>query len=557
MTKTRASAGTRTTPPRKTKKIRTNADGQPETPKTREKRKRNTARAKANAAAKRAKPFAPVLNTEPVDKVAEAVLNTEPVDEVAKAAPKKQVVGGKKNKRKQTTPVRARLVTLGSGEHTNSDDSDFVISEEDGDGDGDSKAPEVEEAVHNDSSEDDEDSTDSVMDNFHRDAARRRLQAAAQLKLFEDEMKMEEVRRAEFERLGALLTRAEDPPNDATPTASTSHARPDARMAVPRAGLLNEESESIVPREESHVRKRIVLFVKTDLFRKIKFVNSASMFQRAFRKVIEFEKVRPQMHYQFQMTYEKTFNLALNQKRSSCEQAGLKITRKTIADFKKRGEDFFTMEELCKLRRATTDRERKAFFWFYDSFLECVCGAGSWRTAKKTSLVSEARDGDNSKIVSISDEAFGLLLIDNYLDKWKIKAANVTAGNESVDSSTEPVNDNNTTEAEADGGQKKKKISRLPGKFTEKQSGKCKYSGWSHEGMKRFNELHQMVKEDRACPQSEGMERELLAFCRTQAGMKNAGDEQQDGTGGGAGNNRLPTAEAMMPVEAAWDSDDD
>jgi hypothetical protein len=546
MTKTRASAGTRTTPPRKTKKIRTNVDGQPETPKTREKRKRKTARAKANAAAKRAKPFAPVLNTEP-----------KPVDEVAKAAaPTKQVVGGKnKNKRKQTTPVRARLVTLGSGEHTNknSDDSDFVISEEDGDGDGDSKAPEEEEAVHDDSSDDDN-STDSVMDRFHRDAARRRLQAAAQLKIFEGEMEKAEVRRAEFERRGALLTDAEAPPNDATLTASTSHARPDARMAVPRAGLLNEES--IVPREESHVRKRIVLFVKTDLFRKIKFVNSASMFQRAFRKVIEFEKVRPQMHYQFQMTYEKTFNLALNQKRSSCEQSGLKITRKTITDFKKSGEDFFTMEELCKLRRATTDRERKAFFWFYDSFLECVCGAGSWRTGKKTSLVSEARDGDNSKIVSISDEAFGLLLIDNYLDKWKIKAANVTAGNESVDS-TEPVNDNNTTEAEADGGQKKKKISRLPGKFTEKQSGKCKYSGWSHEGMKRFNELHQMVKEDRACPQSEGMERELLAFCRTQAGMKNAGDEQQDGTGGGAGNNSLPTAEAMMPVEAAWDSDDD
>ena len=162
--------------------------------------------------------------------------------------------------------------------------------------------------------------------------------------------------------------------------------------------------------------------------------------------------------------------------------------------------------------------------------------------------------------MSISDEAFGLLLIDNYLDKWKIKAANGTAGNESV-ASTEPVNNDNTTEeAEAEGGQpqKKKKIRRLPGKFTEKQSGKCKFSGWSHEGMKRFNELHQMVKEDRACPQSQGMERELLAFCRTQAGMKNAGDdphEQEDGTG--AGNNRLTTAEAMMPVEAAWDSDDD
>ncbi len=238
------------------------------------------------------------------------------------------------------------------------------------------------------------------------------MQAAVQLKIFEDKME-EEGRRAELEQR-ALLTDAEDPPNDATPTV-TSDARLDACMAVPRAGLTNEES--IVPREESHVRKRIVLLVKTDLLRKIKFVNSSSMFQRAFQKVIEFEKVRPQMHYQFQMTYKKTFNVALNQKRSSCEQSGLKITRKAIADFNNCGEDFFTIEEFCKLRRATTERERRAFFWFYDKFLECVCVASSWRNAKKTALVSEAQDGDNSKIVSISDEAFGLLLIENYLEK--------------------------------------------------------------------------------------------------------------------------------------------
>ncbi len=196
----------------------------------------------------------------------------------------------------------------------------------------------------------------------------------------------EEGRHAELEQC-ALLTDAVNPPNDATPTA-TSDARLDACMAVPRAGLSNEEL--IVPREESHVRKRIVLFVKTDLLHKIKLVNSASMFQRAFRKVIEFKKVRPQMHFQFQMTYEKTFNVALNQKRSLCEQSGLKIARKAIADFNKRGEDFLTIEEFCKLRRATMDRERRAFFWFYDMYLECVCGASSWRNAKKTALVSEA-----------------------------------------------------------------------------------------------------------------------------------------------------------------------
>ena len=96
------------------------------------------------------------------------------------------------------------------------------------------------------------------------------------------------------------------------------------------------------------------------------------------------------------------------------------LARKAIADFKKGSEDFFTFEEFCKLRRATTEREKRAFFWFFDSFLECVCGARARRNAKKTMLVSDAQDEhDNGRIVTKSDEVFALLLIDNYLEKWK------------------------------------------------------------------------------------------------------------------------------------------
>ena len=68
-----------------------------------------------------------------------------------------------------------------------------------------------------------------------------------------------------------------------------------------------------------------------------------------------------------------------------------------------------------------------------------------------------------------------------------------------------------------------------------------------------------MIKDNRACPQSKDMERELLAFCRTRAGLKNAigneRQEQHDCTG--ADNNASETAVAKVPVEAAWDSDDE
>ena len=91
-----------------------------------------------------------------------------------------------------------------------------------------------------------------------------------------------------------------------------------------------------------------------------------------------------------------------------------------MKDFKNRGEDFFTFEEFCTLRRATSDRERSACTWFLNTFLDIVCGANIWRHSKTTQLISGARETDRSKIVSVSDEAFALLLIDNYLEKWKI-----------------------------------------------------------------------------------------------------------------------------------------
>ena len=54
------------------------------------------------------------------------------------------------------------------------------------------------------------------------------------------------------------------------------------------------------------------------------------------------------------------------------------------------------------------------------------------------------------------------------------------------------------------------------------------------------------------------MEKELMAFCRTSAGERffadNTPDDQRDGNG--ACNNMQETVEAMVLVEADWDSDD-
>ena len=86
-------------------------------------------------------------------------------------------------------------------------------------------------------------------------------------------------------------------------------------------------------------------------------------------------------------------------------------------------DEFFTMEELCKLRQPKTIREKEAFCWFFGEFLECVCGARVWGVLKFTELVSEAcQKGTNMKAVTVCDEAFALLLLENYRTKWFAQA---------------------------------------------------------------------------------------------------------------------------------------
>jgi hypothetical protein len=55
--------------------------------------------------------------------------------------------------------------------------------------------------------------------------------------------------------------------------------------------------------------------------------------------------------------------------------------------FKEKGKELFTMEELCKLRRAETEREKEASPWFFGEFLSCVVGKRQWIVQKKYQLI--------------------------------------------------------------------------------------------------------------------------------------------------------------------------
>jgi len=208
----------------------------------------------------------------------------------------------------------------------------------------------------------------------------------------------------------------------------------------------------------------------------------------------------------YRVVYKSVFNESLNAKRSTWETAGRKIVvDKTMPKFQEKGKELFTMEELCKPRRAETEREKEASFWFSGKFLSCVVGKRQWIVQKKYQLISQATmTGSSDKLVTISDETFALLMYENYEDKWT-KQGNEQAG-QSVPSG--------------------KKVIR--GKFTVQNSGTCKYGGWSHAGMRRFNELYDLVVEDRACPQAAAVEKEFLDYCVKDGNKKKVGGRRSD-----------------------------
>jgi hypothetical protein len=132
------------------------------------------------------------------------------------------------------------------------------------------------------------------------------------------------------------------------------------------------------------------------------------------------------------------------------------------------------MEILCKLRQSQSDLETEAFPWFAGELLQYVSGKRAWRPRTKyRAIISEATTNDTGElIVTISDKAFALLLYKNYIDKWIKRYHEDRRGEE--------------------------RTKRIAGRYTRSSIGCCEYGGWGKDGVLRFNELCQMVQEDRA-----------------------------------------------------------
>jgi hypothetical protein len=99
-----------------------------------------------------------------------------------------------------------------------------------------------------------------------------------------------------------------------------------------------------------------------------------------------------------------------------------------------------------------------------------------------------------SELLSVGQEALGLLLLENYREPWKQLVEYMKQGESTVPSNVEPAKANYTNP-----GQKK-----MP---------------WKSEGMQRYNQLHEEVRQDRLSSEGQRFEIEFKNKMKQEAGM--------------------------------------
>jgi hypothetical protein len=120
-------------------------------------------------------------------------------------------------------------------------------------------------------------------------------------------------------------------------------------------------------------------------------------------------------------------------------------------------------------RNMATETSQKHFFTLFDSMMECVSGKKVWTPKEKV----RQRISPSGK-VSITDEAFIVLCLENYWEKWKSMSAGAVSTTDGANIATGTLT-----------------------RWTDARRGHCQFGGWEAEGLHRFNALCHKSRDSR------------------------------------------------------------
>ena len=136
-----------------------------------------------------------------------------------------------------------------------------------------------------------------------------------------------------------------------------------------------------------------------------------------------------------------------------------------------------TIKKMCNMRKPM---EEEMMHVFCNYFVPCIVGKAAWKRTKAMFVIS--------KIMTVSDEAFLLLVLENNWDLWMEMAEHDRAVKDC---------------------QQKPKYTNAKGNGRTIKGG-----GWMDEGLHRYNEIHEMVVKARK--ENKRVEEVYMEICKTE-----------------------------------------
>jgi DNA primase len=144
-----------------------------------------------------------------------------------------------------------------------------------------------------------------------------------------------------------------------------------------------------------------------------------------------------------------------------------------------------------------SEEHKNSFRYFATRILPAV-------NASQTKFDKRKYSETLSDCFSYTDEAFGILLVMNYEARWQSQHTAIV------------VNPSGTKQEQSEMWK--------DGRYTSTTEGSRRGVSWQGQGLVKFNELSQMVKQQRGVDkdlarEENEVEQDLMAWCRTEAGM--------------------------------------
>ena len=159
----------------------------------------------------------------------------------------------------------------------------------------------------------------------------------------------------------------------------------------------------------------------------------------------------------------------------------------------------------------------EAFVYFLDRMLPSV------NTAVNKYNGPQRKTMGFSAVFSVNDEAFALVMMENYVERWKLLAENrkrCKGRNLVAQVGGTPGRDSDGNDADEDGGEGVNgRQHKFQAKYTSSNEGMSSSSGWSIEGIKRFNEFAHDIEKKRTVEQTgKGLEAYMMRFWQGTVG---------------------------------------